>query len=168
MVVPSNPAPTATEMMIAAAAREIRDSELVFVGMRLPLLAFMLAKATHAPNAVGLFESGVLRAIPAPAPLFTMCDLPNLYKAVACTEMQDVMALLQAGHVTLGRSHIVKRGAGAGVARSTPDSKRPTALGAWVSLASWKASSGKRIPTKTTSPSRISREAATTISSGMV
>jgi glutaconate CoA-transferase subunit B len=31
-----------------------------------------------------------------------MCDLPNLYQATACAEMQDVMALLQAGHVALG------------------------------------------------------------------
>jgi len=93
---------TMPELMVVVASREIRDGDVVFVGMRLPLLAFQLAKETHAPNAVGLFESGVLRATPALAPLFTMCDLPNLYQAVACTEMQDVMAFLQAGHVTLG------------------------------------------------------------------
>ena len=42
------------EMMIIAAAREIRDSEVVFVGMRLPIMAFGLARLTHAPNAVRL------------------------------------------------------------------------------------------------------------------
>jgi len=46
---------TAQELMVAAAARQIRDGELVFVGMRLPLLAFALAKRTHAPAATGLF-----------------------------------------------------------------------------------------------------------------
>src|SRR2546427_626904 len=55
--------------------------------------------------------------------------------------------------------------ASAGRSRMTPFSKRPTAVGAWVGLASPKPSSGRRMPTKTTSPSPISRAAATTISS---
>jgi len=46
---------TMGELMVATAAREIRDGEVVFVGMRLPLIAFAVAKKTHAPNAVGLF-----------------------------------------------------------------------------------------------------------------
>ena len=60
---------------MATAAREIRDSELVFVGMRLPLLAFMLAQATHAQSAVGLYENGVIRARAARSLLYTMSDL---------------------------------------------------------------------------------------------
>jgi glutaconate CoA-transferase subunit B len=70
--------------------------------MRLPLLAFQLAKDTHAPNAVGIFELGLVRASPAPAPLLTMGDLPNLYHALSCTDMLDVMGLLQQGRVDLG------------------------------------------------------------------
>ncbi|MBF0525803.1 MAG: hypothetical protein HQK56_11985, partial [Deltaproteobacteria bacterium] len=57
---------TPQELMVAAAAREIADGELVFVGMRLPLLAFLLAKRTHAPSALGLFENGVIRDTAAP------------------------------------------------------------------------------------------------------
>ena len=38
--------------MVAAAAREIHDGEIVFAGMRLPLIAFALAKEAHAPNAI--------------------------------------------------------------------------------------------------------------------
>ena len=57
---------TLGELMVAAAAREIRDGEVVFVGMRLPLIAFVVAKRTHAPNCVGLFENGVIRTRPAP------------------------------------------------------------------------------------------------------
>ena len=34
---------TMGELMVASAAREIRDSEVVFVGMRLPLIAFVVA-----------------------------------------------------------------------------------------------------------------------------
>ena len=57
---------TFSELMVAAASREIRDAELVFVGMRLPMLAFLVARRTHAPNAVGLFENGVIRETPSP------------------------------------------------------------------------------------------------------
>lgn len=93
---------TPAELMVAAAAREIRDGEVVFVGMRLPLLAFCLARSTHAPTAVGLFENGVIRDSPALSFLVTMSDGPNVTGAVWCTEMREVMGLMQAGRVTLG------------------------------------------------------------------
>jgi glutaconate CoA-transferase subunit B len=93
---------TARELMITAAAREIRDDELVFVGMRLPLLAFMLAQATHAGNAVGLYENGVIRARAAKALLYTMSDPPNIEGATRTGDMLEVMGLLQAGRVGLG------------------------------------------------------------------
>ncbi|MGA7380484.1 MAG: hypothetical protein WBX03_06505, partial [Terriglobales bacterium] len=57
---PSSRAYTLGELMVAASAREIRDREVVFVGMRLPLIAFVVAKKTHAPNAIGLFENGII------------------------------------------------------------------------------------------------------------
>lgn len=88
--------------MVAAAAREIRDSEVVFVGMRLPLIAFVVAKKTHAPNAIGLFENGVIRSTPAPELIYTMADPPNLLGATQCLDMLGVMSLLQAGRVHLG------------------------------------------------------------------
>ncbi len=56
---------TLGELLVATAAREIRDAEVVFVGMRLPLIAFVVAKKTHALNAVGLFENGIIRTTPA-------------------------------------------------------------------------------------------------------
>jgi len=93
---------TAAELMVAAAAREIQDGEVVFVGMRLPLLAFCLARSTHAPTAVGLFENGVVRDSPALDFLVTMSDGPNVTGAVWCTEMREVMGLMQSGRVTLG------------------------------------------------------------------
>jgi glutaconate CoA-transferase subunit B len=90
------------ELMVAAAAREIRDAELVFVGMRLPLLAFLLARRTHAPNAVALYENGIIRATPSPEMLYTMGDSPNLRGATLCGSMLDVMSLLQQGRVHVG------------------------------------------------------------------
>jgi len=90
------------ELMVAAAAREVRDGEVVFVGMRLPLLGFMVAKRTHAPNAVGLFENGVIRETPSPELLYTMADPPNLRGATFCGQMLDVMSLMQQGRVNVG------------------------------------------------------------------
>ena len=83
--------------MVATAAREIADGELVFVGMRLPMLAFLVAKRTHAPRAVGLYENGLIRETPSPQLLYTMADPPNLRGATQCGQMLDVMAFLAAG-----------------------------------------------------------------------
>lgn len=93
---------TLSEVMVAAAAREVRDGELVFVGMRLPMLAFLVARRTHAPRAVGLFENGVIRETPSTELLYTMGDPPNLKGATQCGQMLDVMGLLQQGRVNVG------------------------------------------------------------------
>jgi glutaconate CoA-transferase subunit B len=90
---------TLPELMVTAAAREIAEGEIVFVGMRLPLLGFLLAKSTHAPEAVGVFELGIVRNLPSPAPILTMGDLPNLYRSQWCADSADVMGLLQQGRV---------------------------------------------------------------------
>jgi len=93
---------TLGELMVTAAAREIHDGEIVFVGMRLPLIAFVVAKKTHAPHAIGLFENGVIRSTPAPELIYTMADPPNILGATQCLDMLGVMSLLQAGRVHLG------------------------------------------------------------------
>jgi glutaconate CoA-transferase subunit B len=90
------------ELMVAQAAREIADGEVVFVGMRLPLIAFVAAKRTHAPAAIGLFETGIVRDAPAPELLYTMGDTPNVRGAVWCTRTVDLMGLLQQGAVDAG------------------------------------------------------------------
>ena len=89
-------------LMVVAAAREIRDGEVVFVGMRLPLIAFVVAKRTHAPNASGLFENGVIRSTPSPELIYTMADPPNVKGATQCLDMLSVMGMLQSGRVHLG------------------------------------------------------------------
>jgi glutaconate CoA-transferase subunit B len=88
--------------MVVAAAREIVDGEVVFVGMRLPLLAFGLAKRTHAPTAIGLFENGLVRDRVPPPDLYTMSDAPNVRGAAWATGLLEVMYLLQRGEVVLG------------------------------------------------------------------
>jgi glutaconate CoA-transferase subunit B len=93
---------TLNELMVVAAAREIKEGEVVFVGMRLPLIAFVVAKKTHAPNAIGLFENGVIRSSPSPELIYTMADPPNIRGATQCLDMLSVMGLLQSGRVDLG------------------------------------------------------------------
>ena len=88
-----------SQLMIAAAGREIADKEVVFVGMRLPLLGFLLAKSTHAPEAIGVYELGIVRDTVAPEPILTMGDLPNLHRAQWLADTADAMALLQQGAV---------------------------------------------------------------------
>lgn len=93
---------TPQELMVAAAAREIKDGEIVFAGMRLPLIAFALAKEVHAPRAIGLFESGLMRDTPSPELLYTMGDPPNTTNALWATRLINIMGLLQQGCVDLG------------------------------------------------------------------
>src|SRR5437764_13814093 len=88
--------------MVAIASREIRDGDLVFVGMRLRILAYAVARSTHAPNARGLFEVGLMRDSAASAYLGTMGDPPNVDGALWATGMSNVMALMAQGLVDLG------------------------------------------------------------------
>ncbi|MFI7024955.1 CoA-transferase subunit beta [Micromonospora sp. NPDC049900] len=60
---------TADEMMTVAAARQLRDGTACFVGIGLPSTAANLARATHAPGLVLVYESGCLGAKPDRLPL---------------------------------------------------------------------------------------------------
>jgi glutaconate CoA-transferase subunit B len=93
---------TDRELMVAVASREIRDGDLVFVGMRLPVLAYAVARDAHAPSARGLFEVGLMRDRPASAFLGTMGDPPNVTGALWATRMSNAMALMAQGLVDLG------------------------------------------------------------------
>jgi len=93
---------TGEELMVAVASREIHDGDIVFVGMRLPILAYAVARSTHAPAALGLFEVGLMRDQAASAYLGTMGDPPNVAGALWATRMSNVMALMAHGHVDLG------------------------------------------------------------------
>ncbi|MEE2760969.1 MAG: CoA-transferase [Pseudomonadota bacterium] len=90
------------ELMIIASAREIKDYERIFVGMRLPITAYGVARLTHAPNAVGLFESGIARYGPADGMLYTMCDAPNQIGAAWTCGLIQIMGMLSGGRVHAG------------------------------------------------------------------
>jgi glutaconate CoA-transferase subunit B len=88
--------------MVLRAAREIQEGETVFVGTRLPLLAYLVAKRVHAPHAVALYENGLIREEAARELLFTMGDPPNILDATMASTTIDVMGMLAAGRVDLG------------------------------------------------------------------
>jgi len=60
---------TADEMMAVEAARRLRDGMVCFVGIGLPSTAANLARRTHAPGCVLVYESGTIGAKPARLPL---------------------------------------------------------------------------------------------------
>ncbi|SDQ32747.1 CoA-transferase subunit beta [Actinopolyspora saharensis] len=60
---------TPDEMMTVAAARSLRDEAVCFVGIGLPSTAANLARRTHAPGLVLIYESGTLGAEPERLPL---------------------------------------------------------------------------------------------------
>jgi glutaconate CoA-transferase subunit B len=60
---------TADEMMAVEASRRLHDGSVCFVGIGLPSLACNLARATHAPQTVLVYESGTIGAKPTELPL---------------------------------------------------------------------------------------------------
>jgi glutaconate CoA-transferase, subunit B len=93
---------TPSEMMTAVAARELRDGEVVFVGIGLPNLACNLARATHAPNLVLIYESGAVGAVPERLPV-SIGDPALVTGSLMVCSMADVFqSLLQGGRIEVG------------------------------------------------------------------
>src|SRR5918912_578077 len=94
--------PSPAELMTAAAARELRDGETVFVGIGLPNLACNLARATHAPNLVLIYESGAVGAVPERLPV-SIGDPALVTGSLMVCGMADVFQLfLQNGRIEVG------------------------------------------------------------------
>jgi len=88
--------------MAAVAARELRDGEVVFVGIGLPNLACNLARATHAPNLVLIYESGAVGASPSRLPV-SIGDPALVTGSLMVCGMADVFQLfLQNGQIKVG------------------------------------------------------------------
>ena len=93
---------SAAELMIVNAARLLKDGDVVFVGVGQPNLACNLARRTHAPNLLMIYEAGVVGAQPARLPL-SIGDPTLVSGATAVCSMYDVFAFyLQRGNVDVG------------------------------------------------------------------
>ena len=93
---------TSPELLTINAARLLRDGDTVFVGVGLPNLACNLARRTHAPNLLMIYEAGVIGAQPARLPL-SIGDPTLVSGALAVCSMYDIFAFyLQRGNVDVG------------------------------------------------------------------
>jgi glutaconate CoA-transferase subunit B len=88
------------EMMIVAAAREINDHDIVFIGVGAQLTAAYLAKLTHAPNAKILFESGIIDSNPVGMPI-GIADPRLSFQCAKTTGIYYALSLLQRGYVDI-------------------------------------------------------------------
>jgi glutaconate CoA-transferase, subunit B len=93
---------TADEMMAVAAARRLRNGTVCFVGIGLPSRAANLARATHAPDCVLIYESGAIGAKPVHLPL-SIGDGELAETADAVVSVPEIFTYwLQGGRIDVG------------------------------------------------------------------
>jgi glutaconate CoA-transferase, subunit B len=90
------------DLIAIAAARTLVDRQVAFVGIGLPSTAAILARRTHAPNLVLVYESGVLETDPPRLPL-SVADGALAEHARALVSVPEMFNLwLGGGHVDVG------------------------------------------------------------------
>jgi glutaconate CoA-transferase, subunit B len=91
-----------SEMMTIAAARALRNEDVCFVGIGLPSAAANLARLTHAPDIVLIYESGTIGARPEVLPL-SIGDGELAETALTSVSVPEMFRYwLQGGHMTVG------------------------------------------------------------------
>ena len=93
--------PTDEERMVLAAAGELADGEVCFVGIGLPSLVAILAKRTHTPRLTLVYESGAADTIP-PAPPLSTGSPAIVEDATYIGDCLGTFGALQAGHFQVG------------------------------------------------------------------
>jgi glutaconate CoA-transferase, subunit B len=90
------------EMMAVEAARRLANGDVCFVGIGLPSVAANLARRTHAPHCVLVYESGTIGAKPTKLPL-SIGDGELAETADAVVSVPEMFAYwLQAGRIDIG------------------------------------------------------------------
>ena len=94
---------TASELLAVMSGRLLKDGQVVFAGVGIPLLAATLAQRLHGPGLTILFEGGTIGAFVEPG------KLPPSTNEQRCTRRAnmvlgstDVLLLLQRGYVDVG------------------------------------------------------------------
>ena len=94
---------TASELLAVMASRLLKDGQIVFAGIGIPLLAATLAQRNSAPHLTILFEGGTI------GPFIVPGELPPSTNEQRCTRrsnmvlpITDVLLLLQRGYVDVG------------------------------------------------------------------
>ncbi|MCY3410197.1 MAG: 3-oxoacid CoA-transferase [Candidatus Heimdallarchaeota archaeon] len=89
------------ELLICLASRLMEDGTSAFIGTGVPMLAAVLAKKTHAPNLMPVFEFGGLGSPLEELPL-GVGGSRSFYKALAASSITDVMEAAARGHIEFG------------------------------------------------------------------
>jgi glutaconate CoA-transferase, subunit B len=98
----SAPAYSRDEIMTVTAARQLRNGAVCFVGIGLPSAACNLARATHAPDLVLIYESGTVGTRPVVLPL-SIGDGELAETATCIVPLAEIFAhYLQRGRVDVG------------------------------------------------------------------
>jgi len=93
---------SADEMMTVVAARALTDETVCFVGIGLPSTAANLARLTHAPRTVLIYESGTIGSKPRTLPL-SIGDGELAETADAVVPVPEIFAYwLQGGRIDVG------------------------------------------------------------------
>ena len=88
--------------MAVRASKELHDRDVVFVGIGLPNLACNLARATHAPDLVLIYESGAVGAVPDRLPV-SIGDPALVTDSLGVASMADIFQFyLQGGRIQVG------------------------------------------------------------------
>jgi glutaconate CoA-transferase subunit B len=94
---------TASELLAVISARMLRDGQVVFAGVGIPLLAATLAQRLHAPGLTILFEGGVIGAFIEPGKLPPSTNEQRCARrANMVLGSTEVLLLLQRGYVDVG------------------------------------------------------------------
>ena len=93
---------TPNELMVSQAARQLRDGEVVFVGIGLPNIACNLAQRLYAPDLVLVYESGAVGAKPERLPI-SIGDPSLVTNSLSVCSMFDMFSYyLQGGLIDVG------------------------------------------------------------------
>lgn len=96
------PGYTSDEIMSVVAARHLRDGQVCFVGIGLPSEAANLARLSHAPDVVLIYESGTIGTRPDVLPL-SIGDGELAERADLVVSVPEIFSYwLQAGRVDVG------------------------------------------------------------------
>ena len=89
------------ELMGAVVARQIRNDDVAFIGVGIPLIAGIVAVSTHATGAILVYEGGGIGARTRRIP-WMISDNPTTDNALAAVQMWRVFSDQQRGFITLG------------------------------------------------------------------